>query len=219
MGRGSGTGFLAFRGRETYVIKCRPFRYQFVIDQLYHCDMAHNNPQGGEISVPDLLALLQNGVDKISDVAGIVDHFEQLGIEFSEGEEITGGFVVVREGNREEFLQQHIGQPVMVTDWTFLDGEFGEYVEVRIVTRTGKYKIVDGSTGICKQLRTITDKRNAEPKQGMLPTAGLLVKNGFRTSGNYFFDERTKQAIPNNKLDTVPAEFRKPGKPVWYFAF
>lgn len=178
--------------------------------------------QAGDNSVPavsDPMAQLLAGVDKLQEPHEIIAYFEAQGLKFSEGEEVTGGFRIVRETAREEFMQQHVGQTVFVTDWTFLDGDFGGYADIRIVTRQGKFRISDGSQGIFEQLKTVTQKRNEDPEDGMLPQAGLLVKNGFRQSGNYYYDERTKKAIPNNQLETVPAEFRKPGKPIWYFAF
>lgn len=87
--------------------------------------------------------------------------------------EIGDGFTLTED------LSPFKGVPVVLMEWTFRDGNFGEYVSIRFVAQhpqLGLFRGIynDGSTGICKQLREYTDRTN---KFG-----GLASKGGFRVS-------------------------------------
>lgn len=175
---------------------------------------------GSEVTTADLMKAIQRGVEEITDPREVTQLFEQLGIPFSTGEEIHHGFTVVSGDEKERMFMAHMNQPVFITDWEFMDGDYGdEFVDFRFVSRDGKFRTQVGGSGINGQLHEITKLREEQPEKGLLPCAGLLVDKGFRNSGSYYFDTRTKKAIPNGRLNEVPEEFRQPGSPVWYFNF
>lgn len=175
---------------------------------------------GKELATADLMKAIQRGVEELQDPREVMNLFAQLEIPFSTGEEIHHGFTIVSGDEKERLFMAHMNQPVFVTDWEFMDGDYGdEFVDFRFVSKDGKYRTQVGGSGINAQLHEVTAHRIANPDKGLLPQAGLLVERGFRNSGTYYFDERTKKAIPNGKLHEVPEEFRKPGSPVWYFNF
>lgn len=96
------------------------------------------------------------------------------------------GFNVVKEND------QLIGKPLVILEWVFRKGTFGEYVSAIIVTEDGTKAILnDGSTGICKQLREVTDSRIEEGRA--FPQQGLACENGLRRSDYEYrsVDEKT----------------------------
>jgi hypothetical protein len=67
------------------------------------------------------------------------------------------------------------GVPFLAVNWQFVMGDFEEYVSVKLVTQDGRKLIVnDGGTGICQQLRTLSNTKKVY--------SGLFVKNGLRKS-------------------------------------
>lgn len=85
------------------------------------------------------------------------------------------GFNVVKEND------QLIGKPFVILEWVFRKGTFGEYVSLVIVTEDGTKAILnDGSTGICAQLRGVTDDRIASGRA--FPQQGLACEGGLRRS-------------------------------------
>lgn len=81
-------------------------------------------------------------------------------------EDVLGdGFTVIRD---KTLL---VNVPFLAVDWDFIPGEQGLYATVRVITSDGrKYRISDGSSGICKQLKDFTEKH--------ITQRGLLVKGG-----------------------------------------
>lgn len=99
-------------------------------------------------------------------------------------EELGDGFQLLDDKDR------LIGIPLIVMEWSFNDGDFGEFVSARIVASFGgdafgRYIINDGSTGFYRQMREFTDDRIERAKVGDFqsdPYAGLVVRKGLRKS-------------------------------------
>jgi hypothetical protein len=73
------------------------------------------------------------------------------------------------------------GTPFMLLSWRFNKGTWGEFVSCEIMDNSGNHAILnDGSSGICKQLRDLTDYRteNGHPT----PSALRYVKSGVKAS-------------------------------------
>lgn len=92
-------------------------------------------------------------------------------------EELGSGFVVLETSQKRELC----GLPLFLMAWHFYEGEKTgkEFVAIQAVQRrrdgsTGKYIVNDGSTGIYRQLRELTDRTGR--------TGALLVKKGLRES-------------------------------------
>jgi len=81
-----------------------------------------------------------------------------------------------------------IGKKFLAVQWKFHESKEyvgSEYVSVYVITSDsidGKFHFIvnDGSTGICQQLRNLTDTRT--DKGHPTPSSGALVKNGLKLS-------------------------------------
>jgi hypothetical protein len=113
---------------------------------------------------------------------------EVYGLEYA-SDLIGDGFSLVKGDDAKRRL---VGRPMVVMEWTFHPGDFGsEFVAARIVTPSDsgaaqKFIVTDGSTGIYKQLREMTDQYG---KKG-----GMIVHSGFRES-SYLFCSVCQQAV------------------------
>lgn len=100
--------------------------------------------------------------------------------------EVLGdGFAVLDSKNKNTL----IGVAFVLVNWDFSVGDNGEYVVARIVTADGrKLVMIDGSTGICKQLQSYSANTGKY--------AGMVVKNGLRQSTYDYTDDKgeTKSA-------------------------
>lgn len=79
-----------------------------------------------------------------------------------------------------------VDKPFLILHWRFnwSDKFNGEFVSALVVTEDGdKFVVNDGSTGICAQLRTVTNQRG---KYG-----GMLCRKGLTRSTYPLFDEDT----------------------------
>ncbi len=114
--------------------------------------------------------------------------------------ELGDGFRVANE----EDERRLIGVPLMLLEWRWNDGDFGEFVSIVAVAQGAdgqatKWILNDGSTGIREQVRDF------ETKYGR--NGGLMVRQGLRVS-DYTTDLDTGKPI--NKKDLV--EYHKEGK-------
>lgn len=82
--------------------------------------------------------------------------------------------------------EQLLGLPFVILSWRFNEGSYGErgFVSAEIVTKHNEKLILnDGSTGICAQLRTVSDQRlqrgHAHPYAGLICPKGLTVSRYF----------------------------------------
>lgn len=85
--------------------------------------------------------------------------------------------------------------PFVILEFTFSQGEMGEFVSAPLVTEDGRKLILnDGSTGICKQLREVRDRRI---ERDIFPAQGALaVRNGLRVSSYKYVDPTTGKETP-----------------------
>ncbi len=94
------------------------------------------------------------------------------------------GFAVLKD------KQRLVGEAFVILEWRFsfskeylgADGLPAEFVSAYLVTESGaKVILVDGSTGICAQLKAVTERRigagHRTPQQGLVVRGGLSASN------------------------------------------
>lgn len=100
--------------------------------------------------------------------AGFLAAMQELPEVFSAGQILGDGFAILKDKG------MAVDREFLILDWTFHNGDQGEFVSMRIINPQGeKARINDGSTGICAQLRELTEK-------GI--TGGIHCPNGLRVS-------------------------------------
>lgn len=110
---------------------------------------------------------------------------------------IGDGFSLIKG---DDAKRRYVGRPVMLMSWKFVPGDFGdEFVVAHCVAPTdnggmAKFIITDGSTGIAKELRQLTDQTGR--------TGGLLVHSGFRESAYPFCTECNKAVNNDHSAET-----------------
>lgn len=73
--------------------------------------------------------------------------------------------------------------PFVGLRWRFTEGDMGSFVSLEIVTEDGRRLVVnDGSTGIYRQLRTLTDETGR--------MQGITCRKGLRRSDYTYADEK-----------------------------
>jgi hypothetical protein len=87
----------------------------------------------------------------------------------------------------EEDKRRLIGVPLLLLEWMFYQGDFGDFVSIKVVAQSengqaSKWILNDGSTGICADLRDFTTKTGR--------TKGLLVRKGLRASDYWINAEK-----------------------------
>lgn len=91
-------------------------------------------------------------------------------------QEIGDGFKLLEN---KDTLQ---GVEMLIVSWDFHQGDHGEFVSAKVVTKTGdKFIVNDGSSGIRDQLMSLSAKKN---QQG-----GLFCRKGLRRSDYKYTDE------------------------------
>ena len=100
--------------------------------------------------------------------------FESAQVKIESFDEYGTGFKVVEKDSL-------IGVEMILVEWRFTVGDFGEFVSVAAITKHGDKVIFnDGSTGIRQQLQMVTAQRNE--KQHPTPQAGLHIEGGLTRS-------------------------------------
>lgn len=120
-------------------------------------------------------------IGSFRDAAALLD---RMGVEAESASDYGTGFKVVDKATL-------VGQPFLIIEWRFNDGDFGgrQFVSVAAVTKDDRKVIFnDGGTGVCKQLATVTQQRRDRGHRN--PQAGLLVESGL-TATSYWFNEDT----------------------------
>ena len=87
-----------------------------------------------------------------------------------------------------------VGVPMLLIEWRFNDGDFGEFVSVAAITKANEKVIFnDGSakSGILSQLRLVTQQRIERGSD--TPQTGLLVEGGLTRSDYTYEDEKGQQ--------------------------
>ena len=95
---------------------------------------------------------------------------------------LGNGFAILKDENKYRL----VGVPLLFLDWRFNQGDMGEFVSAYVVARNedgtiAKYVLNDGSSGICKTLRTYTDNTGR--------SGGLAARHGLRFSDYIYCSE------------------------------
>lgn len=90
-------------------------------------------------------------------------------------QELGDGFALLNKEQKNLLC----GVPLLLLEWKFRGGDFGNFVTLRVIARNpdgsvSKYIVNDGSTGIAEQL--------ADYQQNTARTGGMFVGKGFRRS-------------------------------------
>ncbi len=94
--------------------------------------------------------------------------------------ELGDGFQLVK--NKDTL----IGIPFIILDFKFADGDYSEFTAVKLVTADNKkVVIIDGSTGIYAQLKSLATRYNR--------FGGIAVKGGLTRSDYPYTDEKGKE--------------------------
>ena len=123
--------------------------------------------------------------------------FDQIGQELAEAGaimssvELGSGWTVLPTDQKSRL----IGVPIIVLDWTFNDGDNGEFVSARVLTKQNERLVLnDGSTGICQQLRDLEMREE---------TRAVFCKRGLRVSEyEYEAPDGSKRPAKTYYLDT-----------------
>lgn len=139
--------------------------------------------KSAEVVVPgknittDELASLKSFEDALSLVTAKVGE-TNLGVA---AEEIGDGFKLL--DNKDQLC----GVAFIAVTWDFHNGDHGEFVSVKLMTRDGtKYIVNDGSTGIRDQLTAYTNKKGTQ--------GGLFCEKGLRRSDYKYTDPEGKES-------------------------
>jgi hypothetical protein len=122
-----------------------------------------------------------------ADITALVE--SQVGEILDASTSIGDGFALLKEKD------QLIGKPMLLVNWLFAKGDFGEQSEfatIRLATQSVagdllKYIIVDGSTGLCRQLHEFTTETGR--------SGGIVVGKGL-TRSDYTYTNDNGEEIP-----------------------
>lgn len=124
----------------------------------------------------------------IKSAADVQALFDRVGAEAESFADYGSGFTILTSKDR------LVGVRFVILEWRFTpSAKYGsDFASMAVVTESGEKWIVnDGSTGICSQLRAITDERivNGRPN----PQMALRVDGGLRKStySQEYTDEKT----------------------------
>ena len=122
------------------------------------------------------------------------------GVALAHETELGDGFRIATEDDKRRLE----GVPLMLMEWTWNDGDFGEFVSIVAIAQgqdgmASKWILNDGSTGIMEQVRDF------EKKYGR--NGGLMVRHGLKVS-DYHTDLQTGKPISRKTL----VEYHKEGK-------
>ena len=96
---------------------------------------------------------------------------------------LSDGFTLLKD------KEQLVGRPFLALSWTFRQGDMGEYCSVELVTAQNERLVInDGSTGVCAQLRKLTDEGE---DRALLVTRGLRVSEYEKEIGGKVTKART----------------------------
>ena len=132
--------------------------------------------------------------DVLADLKSFADVqalFVDSGVVAESIEDYGNGFKVCKDKN------SLVGVPFAVIEWRFNDGDYKDesgnptqYVAAYIMTKNNdKMVLVDGGSGICAQLRRVSDVRIASGKTNNI-MRGLLVSDGLTRSDYTFTDAK-----------------------------
>jgi hypothetical protein len=95
------------------------------------------------------------------------------------------GFQILRRKDKDQL----IGKAFLILDFKEIEGDFGGFVTLRVVTKANeKFRLSDGSTGIYTQLMEIREETGRE--------GGIVVKNGLTRSDYTYTDPSDNSEKP-----------------------
>lgn len=132
--------------------------------------------------IDPLVVYRRDGVPKDFD-------FDQIGQELAESDgiisstDLGSGWSVLPTAEKSRL----VGVPIIVLDWTFNEGDNGEFVSARVITKANERLVLnDGSTGVCAQLRELEMREE---------TRAVYCKRGLRVS-EYDYTDKDGQKRP-----------------------
>lgn len=128
-------------------------------------------------AIPDGVQIARLDDDELSQVKSFQDALDIGGND--DWDDYGSGFVVQ---DNKGILE---GVPFKILEWRFNHStEFdGVFASLAIVTESGdKWIVNDGSTGICRQLIGVTNRRIIDGREPSTAMQGLLVRRGLRVS-------------------------------------
>lgn len=138
----------------------------------------------GDDFISDLRDLAQkNG--KALDEIGFGDILKQLEKdgEILSAAQLGTGWAVLNNKDK----QRLVGVPMLILDWSFNDGDNGQFVSLKVLTNTERLIVNDGSTGIAAQLGELSE-------QGV--TKAIYCKHGLKASNYEYQDPKTGEKKP-----------------------
>jgi hypothetical protein len=151
------------------------------------------------LPVPQISSAQLKDIESIDDAMELLrETYGEQAVETAAGA-LGDGFALTK--NKDQF----IGKPAIFVHWSISDGDFpvrdadgnptgevGKFVAARIVTKGGKFVIVDGGTGIAKQLIDYTETTG---KTYLVAQKGLRVSRGYSNAytdnGETFYIDTT----------------------------
>lgn len=138
---------------------------------------------------PNTVATVTPDFSRLETAGQVADFFANLGVQVEKAADVlSDGFELIEDKGT------LVKTPMALLSWSFSESKEygGEYVVVRAITRDNRrIRFVDGSTGIRKQLRDLTDKRVNESHP--YPTGALLC-GGLRVSEYDYTNDKGKTA-------------------------
>lgn len=117
-------------------------------------------------------------LDSLTKVSDILAFFADLGVAVEDNDlDAIRSLKVLTEDDKNGLK----GVPLLLIQWRFNSGDFGEFVSAEVAFEDGRLAVLnDGSTGICAQLRELSDHR--ERVGHPTPYAGRMVRGGISRS-------------------------------------
>lgn len=139
------------------------------------------DPTTGEITpvTPIISNDSLRAIQSVDDAAALIQELLNGEPILNAADELGNGFELVEDKS------SLVKTWILLINWRFSAGDYDdEFVNVQAITRDGR-KVVfnDGSVGIRKQLRELTDRTGR--------TAGMVVPRGLRASTYDYTDSRT----------------------------
>ncbi|MEU7164327.1 hypothetical protein AB0A70_06730 [Streptomyces morookaense] len=133
------------------------------------------NVQNGRLSDTDLDRIREAGYDSIARQSETYD-------------ELANSIPIVRE------KMQLVGAPFVSLEWRFNRGDNGEFVSATVMTQDNRLSILnDGSSGIYRQYRELTEKRGSQ-------RGPIMHRDGLSIS-EYWFNPDTRETAKNRPDD------------------
>jgi len=177
----------------------------------------------------EITKLVEWATQDVNSIDEMMALFEDQGVEYSHGDEITGDYQLITGDLKQAFLTRVAGKRMFIVKWEFNERDSKPFASFYcIIDGVGKYIINDGSKGgMFGQLSDITEKREASKPESAndgSSRAGLMVGMGVKKGNDFYYDTRTSKAIRKADLQEgsenyVPEEFRRKANPVWRFEF